>query len=63
MIDLSTQMTAARMITRNGPPRFLVWITRAGNTVVIDVEARSCADAMRRAAAELLEAETLLSAI
>jgi hypothetical protein len=51
------------MLTANGPARFLVWITRAGSTAVIEVEARSGDDAMRRVAAELLEAETLLSAI
>jgi hypothetical protein len=62
MIDLTTKYTAARMITRNGPPKYLVWITRAGNTVCIDVEARDSAEAIEKAA-ELLEAERLLNAI
>jgi hypothetical protein len=63
MLDLSTQYTAARMLTRDGPPKFLVWITRCGSTACIEIEARDSADAIRRAAAQLLEAERLLSAI
>jgi hypothetical protein len=62
MIDLSTQYTASRMLIA-GPPRFLVWVTRAGATVCIDIEARNSAEAISRAAAELLEAERLLSSI
>jgi alkylation response protein AidB-like acyl-CoA dehydrogenase len=59
------QLTAARQISHLGAPAtFLVWVTRAeGPTAVLTIEAADSDAAKRKALAEFLHAEAVLSAL
>jgi hypothetical protein len=59
MID---RWTVSRKVA-SGPPRFLVWLTRAGATAVFEVQARNAQEAQRRAAAEFARDEALFNTI